>query len=144
MILKFKLKCRILLITLFVVFLNYTSVALSLPEDKDFNSYWYNYGAEISRFELEQGRYGEIRPGHVVLIFVTEPFLPDIQVKSDFKASREKSIPILKLNLIKRLSHFTTSSVYSRLVSPLGPHATFLQLVLERLERLTTAGEGAG
>ena len=78
MILKFKLKCTILLITLFVVFLNYTSVALSLPEDKDFNSYWYNYGAEISRFELEQGRYGEIRPGHVVLIFVTEPFLPDI------------------------------------------------------------------
>jgi hypothetical protein len=104
MILKFKLKCTILLITLFVVFLNYTSVALSLPEDKDFNSYWNNYSAEISRFELEQGRYGEIRHGHVVLIFVTEPFLPDIQVKSDFKASRGKSIPILKLNLIKRFN----------------------------------------
>ncbi|MBS1257130.1 MAG: hypothetical protein MAG551_00165 [Candidatus Scalindua arabica] len=102
MILKFKLKFTIMLKTLFVVFLNYTSVALSLPEEKDFHSYWYNYGAEISRFELEQSRYGEIHSGHVVLIFVTEPFLPDIQVKSDFESSREKSIPILKLNLIKR------------------------------------------
>jgi hypothetical protein len=104
MILKFKLKCIILLTTLFVVFLNYTSGALSLPEDKDFHSYWYNYGAEISRFELEQSRYGEIHSGEVVLIFVTEPFLSDIHVKSDFEASREKSIPILKLNLIKRFN----------------------------------------
>ena len=59
-----KLKCIILLITLLVVFLNYTSVALSLPEGKGFHSYWYNYGAEITRFELEQSRYGEIHSGH--------------------------------------------------------------------------------
>jgi hypothetical protein len=104
MILKFKLRCIILLITLFAVFLNYTSVASSLPEEKDFHSYWYNHGAEITRFELEQSRYGEIHSGHAVLIFVTEPFRPDIQVKSDFEASREKSIPILKLNFIKRFN----------------------------------------
>ena len=134
---KFKLKCTILLITLFVVFLNYTSVALSLPEDKDFNSYWYNYGAEISRFELEQGRYGEIRPGHVVLIFVTEPFLPDIQVKSDFKASREKSIPILKLNLIKRFNtgiydYSIMKSVFTPIPSEQHPFSKTLKVSTTR------------
>ena len=102
MIFKFKLKSTILLITLFVLFISCPSIVYSLPEDKDFDSYWYNYGAEISRFELEQSRYGEIHSGEVVLIFVTEPFLPDVQVKSDFDASRGMSIPILKLNLIKR------------------------------------------
>ncbi len=101
---KFKLKCIILLTTLSVVFLNYTSVASSLPEEKDFHSYWYNHGAEITRFELEQSRYGEIHPGHAILVFVTEPFLPDIQVKADYEASRKKSIPVLKLNFIKKFS----------------------------------------
>ena len=125
------------MITLFVVFLNYTSVALSLPEDKDFNSYWYNYGAEISRFELEQGRYGEIRPGHVVLIFVTEPFLPDIQVKSDFKASREKSIPILKLNLIKRFNtgiydYSIMKSVFTPIPSEQHPFSKTLKVSTTR------------
>ena len=76
--------------------------AFSLPDESDFHSYWYNHGAEITRFELEQSRYGEIHPGHAVLIFVTEPFLPDIHVKSDYKSSRLKSIPVLKLNFIKR------------------------------------------
>ncbi len=90
--------------TLCVVFLHYTSVALSLPEEEDFHSYWYNHGAEITRFELEQGRYGEIHPGHAILIFVTEPFLPDIHVKADYESSRKKSIPVLKLNLIKKFN----------------------------------------
>ncbi|MEK6765191.1 MAG: hypothetical protein AABY49_03040 [Planctomycetota bacterium] len=104
MILKLKAKCIILITKLFIVFLSYTPVAFSLPEEKDFHSYWYNYGAEITRFELEQSRYGEIHPGHAVLIFVTEPFLPDIQVKSDYETSRGKSIPVLKLNFIKRFN----------------------------------------
>ena len=76
--------------------------AFSLPDESDFHSYWYDHGAEITRFELEQSRYGEIHPGHAILIFVTEPFLPDIHVKSDYKSSRLKSIPVLKLNFIKR------------------------------------------
>jgi hypothetical protein len=120
MILKFKLKCIMLLAALFVVFLNYTSVALSLPEDKDFHSYWYNHGAEITRFELEQSRYGEIHSGHAILVFVTEPFLPDIQVKSDFEASRGKSIPVLKLNLIKRFdTGFYDYSIMKSVFTPI-------------------------
>ncbi len=103
MILKLKLKYVILLTTLSLV-LHYTTVAFSLPDESDFHSYWYNYGAEITRFELEQSRYGEIHPGHAVLIFVTEPFLPDIHVKSDYESSRQRSIPALKLNFIKRFN----------------------------------------
>jgi hypothetical protein len=104
MILKFKAMCLILMAALSTLFIGYPSVVLSLPQEKDFHSYWYNHGAEITRFELEQSRYGEIRPGHAILIFVTEPFRPDIHVKSDYEASREKSIPILKLNFIKRFN----------------------------------------
>ncbi len=84
------------------MFLGHTSVASSLPEDKDFHNYWYNHGAEITSFELEQSRYGEIHPGHAVLVFVTEPFLPDKQVKADYEESRKESIPVLKLNFIKK------------------------------------------
>ena len=104
MILKFKLQCIILLTALSLMFLHYMPVAFSLPEEKDFRSYWYNHGAEITRFELEQSRYGEIHPGHAVLIFVTEPFLSDIHVKSDYESSRQRSIPVLKLNFIKRFN----------------------------------------
>lgn len=139
---KFKLKCIILLITLFVVFLNYTSVALSLPEEKDFHSYWYNYGAEISRFELEQSRYGEVHPGHAILIFVTEPFLPDIQVKSDYEASREKSIPILKLNLIKRFN--TGIYDYSMMKSVFTPIPSEQQQLSKTLKVSTTRQDWCG
>jgi hypothetical protein len=142
MILRFKLKCIILLTTLLVVFLNYTSVALSLPEEKDFHSYWYNHGAEISRFELEQSRYGEIHPGHAVLIFVTEPFLPDIQVKSDFEVSRENSIPILKLNLIKRFN--TGIYDYSMMKSVFTPIPSEQQQLSKTLKVSTTRQDWCG
>ncbi|MGR3174165.1 MAG: hypothetical protein ACUZ8N_06150 [Candidatus Scalindua sp.] len=137
MILMFKLKCIILLLTLLVVFLNYTSVALSLPEEKDFHSYWYNYGAEITRFELEQSRYGEVHPGYAILIFVTEPFRPDIQVKADYEASREKSIPILKLNLIKRFNtgiydYSIMKSVFTPIPSEQQPFSKTLKVSTTR------------
>lgn len=65
----------------------------------EFNAYWYNGEAEISSYQLEQARYGEIRPGKAVLIYVTEDFLPNKQVKADGQSS--KNIPVLKLNATK-------------------------------------------
>ncbi|MCP5003017.1 MAG: hypothetical protein GY941_03570, partial [Planctomycetes bacterium] len=93
-----------LTVTLFVMSLSYISVASPLPAEKDFYSYWHNHGAEISRFELEQVRYGEIHPGHAVLLFVTEPFLPERQVKADSELSGKESVPVLKLNFIKNFN----------------------------------------
>lgn len=117
-------------------------VVYSLPEEKDFHSYWYNHGAEITRFELEQNCYGEIHPGHAILIFVTEPFLPDVHVKSDYELSRKRSIPVLKLNLIKRFS--TGIYDYSMMKSVFTPIPTENQQHIKTLKVSTTRQDWCG
>ncbi|NRD24171.1 septum formation inhibitor Maf [Winogradskyella litoriviva] len=69
---------------------------------EDFKDYWYNGEAEITSYKLEQARYGEIKEGTSVLIFVTEDFLPNEQVKANnYDAS---NIPVLKLNRTKNFN----------------------------------------
>ena len=65
----------------------------------EFKSYWYSGKAEISSYKLEQARYGEIRNGKAVLVYVTEDFIPNKQVKADYK--NPQTIHILKLNATK-------------------------------------------
>lgn len=65
--------------------------------------YWYQGKAEISRYVLSQNRYREIHPGEAVLIFVTEDFLTDKQVKNDYYRN-PNSVSILKLNAIHRFA----------------------------------------
>jgi hypothetical protein len=65
-----------------------------------FNEYWYRGKAEITSYELTQARYGEIHQGKAVHIFVTEDFLPEKQVKADYKNA--KNVPVLKLNSTKK------------------------------------------
>jgi hypothetical protein len=67
---------------------------------EDFKKYWYAGLAEITSYKLEQARYGELREGHAVLIYVTEPFLADKQVKAD--GDQASNIPVLKLNTTKK------------------------------------------
>ena len=67
---------------------------------KDFSKYWYKGKAEITSYDLTQSRYGEPRPGNAVLVFVTEDFLPKIQVKADQR--NPDNIPVLKLNKTKK------------------------------------------
>lgn len=69
---------------------------------KDFNAYWFTGKAEISSYKLEQSRYGEIRKGSAVLVFVTEPFLEKKQVKADY--SNPSNISVLKLNRTKNFN----------------------------------------
>ncbi|WP_405396716.1 septum formation inhibitor Maf [Maribacter sp. Asnod2-G09] len=66
---------------------------------EEFKDYWYNGTAEITSYNLEQARYGEMRAGSAVLIYVTEPFLPGAQVKAD--NSNKSNVPVLKLNTTK-------------------------------------------
>lgn len=76
-----------------------------LPErslSKDFKSYWFDGTAEITSYKLEQSRYGETREGTAVLIFVTEDFLPEEQVKANTKS--DKTMPVLKLNATKKFN----------------------------------------
>ncbi|MFK7832619.1 MAG: septum formation inhibitor Maf [Winogradskyella sp.] len=75
------------------------------PETKlteAFKGYWYNGEAEITSYKLEQARYGEMREGEAVLVFVTEDFLPQQQVKADNYS--EQNIPVLKLNATKNFN----------------------------------------
>ncbi len=85
------------------------------------SDYWYQGKAEVNTYDLEQSRYGELHPGEVVLIFVTEDFLTDKQVKNDTYRSKA-SAPIFKTN---KLSRFTTGLYdYSMMVSVFTPTQT--------------------
>lgn len=84
---------------------------------QEFKDYWYEGKAEITSYKLEQARYGELREGTAVLIYVTEPFLPGIQVKADENDS--KNIPVLKLNSTK--NYLTGIYPYSIMTSSFYP-----------------------
>jgi len=69
---------------------------------EEFKEYWYAGEAEITSYKLEQARYGEIREGTAVLIFVTEDFLPKTQVKANNYS--EDNTSVLKLNATKNFN----------------------------------------
>lgn len=69
---------------------------------KSFGDYWYSGGAEITSYELEQARYGEMRKGKAVTVFVTEPFSKSKQVKLDnYQTAGDDKVSVLKLNMMK-------------------------------------------
>ncbi len=72
------------------------------PLSEQFKDYWYNNEAEITSYKLEQARYGEMRDGTAVLVYVTEPFLRDEQVKAE--RSNPSNIQVLKLNATKNFN----------------------------------------
>lgn len=80
--------------------------------------YWYEGKAEINTYDLQQARYGEIHPGQVNLVFVSEDFLAEKQVKAD-DYSNPAATGVLKTNMIRR---FTTGiydySVMSSVFTP--------------------------
>ncbi len=92
---------------------NYTNLTSQSPLDsstnvtniipKDFTDYWYAGAAEVNAYDLEQSRYGEIRKGDAVMVFVTEDFSKSKQVKLDYpqKVALD-AVSVLKLNQMKR------------------------------------------
>ncbi|MBU2946817.1 septum formation inhibitor Maf [Zobellia uliginosa] len=98
----------------------HTEKSVKLPEKElsgDFKNYWYAGDAEITSYELQLARYGEIREGKAVLVFVTEPFLKDKQVKAD--GNNPDNIPVLKLNVTKK--YLTGIYPYSIMTSTFYP-----------------------
>lgn len=89
-------------------------------EHGTFESYWYQGAAEMDRYALSQARYGEVHPGEAVLIYVTEDFLSDAQVKWDH-GPRDNVVPILKLNHARRF--YTGIYPYSIMTSVFSPTA---------------------
>jgi len=92
-----------------------TSKTRTLSED--FKAYWYAGIAEITSYKLTQERYGELRVGTSVNIFVTEDFIPEVQVKAD--NARKSNIPVLKLNNTKK--YLTGIYPYSVMTSTFSP-----------------------
>lgn len=91
----------------------------TISKHKNFNEYWYDGFAEITSYKLLQSRYGEVHEGTAVTIFVTEPFLPEKQVKADYQ--NESNIPVLKLNKTKKfVTGIYPYSLMTSTFSPLG------------------------
>ena len=106
-------------------FLHCTSVtgneeASPTVDQTQFNDYWYSGKAEITRYALRQARYGEIREGDAVLIFVIENFLTDKQVKHE-SGDSQNSTSVLKLNFTKKF--YTGIYPYSMMTSIFTPVA---------------------
>ena len=112
-----------------------SEVSFQVTNPEDFNAYWYAGKAELNHFNLTQVRYGEKRPSDAVLIYVTEDFLRDKQVKKEF--GDDESVSVLKLNSVKK---FTTGiydySIMTSIFTPLDfrKHPTSLKLTFSSQE----------
>ncbi len=84
---------------------------------KEFKDYWFDGKAEVTSYQLMQERYGEIRQGTAVNIFVTEDFLPNKQVKAN--NTSEENISVMKLNQMKNFN--TGIYPYSIMSSTFSP-----------------------
>src|SRR5262245_41335241 len=63
---------------------------------------WNDGRAEVDGYDLLQPRYGQIRHGTAVLVFVHEDFSDSARVKADpGKHPAEDVFPVLKLNVVK-------------------------------------------
>ena len=96
----------------------------------DFAAYWFTGKAELNSYRLEQAQYGSLNPGEAMLIFVTEDFATDTQVKSETEASRNKAVPILKTNMSKKFvtgiyDYSLFTSVFTPINNGNGQPSTF-------------------
>lgn len=101
------------------------SSALGLPtpetfsqQHSTFESYWYQGMAELTRYALRQARYGDMHDGEAVLVFVTEDFLPTVQVKQE-RGDSPDAISVLKLNAYRRF--YTGIYPYTLMTSSFTP-----------------------
>ena len=72
------------------------------PTAQDFWAHWGDGKAELNGYALKQPRYGAVRTGTAVLIFVTEDFSDSLRVKADpGKHPASDVYPVLKLNAVR-------------------------------------------
>ncbi len=113
------MKVNIVLLLLIVTSLGYSCKQKAEPPSEEFTKTWYAGKAELSSFTLQQARYGEIRNGEAVLIFVTEDFSGDKLVKLDAPENSSDKIRVLKMNMAKKF--VTGIYPYSMMLSVFSP-----------------------
>jgi len=94
------------------------AIAATTPNQDAFKKYWYAGKAELDRYSLDQARYGEMHKGEAVLIFVTEPFFLDKQVKYEH-GDKSNAVTVMKVNFTKRF--FTGIYPYTLITSTFSP-----------------------
>ncbi len=104
-----------------------TPPAPSLASTPEFSSYWFGGKAELNTYRLNQAQYGASRTGEAVLVFVTEDFRTDKQVKSESDESRSLAIPVMKTNYIRRFvtgvyDYSLFTSVFTPIDNPKFPN----------------------
>ncbi|MEJ7605397.1 MAG: hypothetical protein WKF37_03825 [Bryobacteraceae bacterium] len=78
----------------------------STPVKRAYNdAFWTHWGdgmAEMNGYKLTFRRYGQLRSGTAVAIFVNETFAKSLRVKSDpGRRSPADEMPVMKMNLLK-------------------------------------------
>lgn len=88
-----------------LIFLFFSPALLAEPSmifGEDFWNHWGDGNAEVAGYDLEMPRYGEMRTGTAVLIFVTEPFTVEPRVKADGPNAKTGTVfQVMKLNLVR-------------------------------------------
>lgn len=117
-----------------------STVVAPMPNASSFLDYWYQGKAELTRYDLEQARYGEIRRGDAVMIFVTEDFIADRQVKLESEPTGKNVAKILKLNFVKKFqTGIYPYSLMTSVFTPLTPDS-----ILRSLKITNTVQEWCG
>ncbi len=110
-----------------------TRIALSIlltlatgVEAADFYQHWGDGRAEVSSYDVVESRYGELRSGYGVLVYVTEDIDRNTLIKVESQRSPEARIYTLKLNSVLK---FTTGiydySVMTSVFSAVGSGGPF-------------------
>ena len=76
-----------------------------VAEEADFYAHWGDGKAELSSYKVVQPRYGELREGYGVLVFVTEDINRETFIKVESPTPKKDRVYALKLNNVLK---FTT------------------------------------
>jgi hypothetical protein len=97
---------------------NKSNQSPQLSDTPEFRKYWYASSAEISSYDLQQAQYGQLNKGEAIMVFVTEDFRLDKQVKLESDA-KEQATTVLKLNFIKKfVTGIYDYSMYTSVFTP--------------------------
>jgi len=70
--------------------------------DPAFGAWWHDGKAELDGYRYAVTRYGQLRRGRCVAVYVTEPFSPVKRVKVDDPSKNPRDVlDVLKLNLVR-------------------------------------------
>ena len=92
----------------------------------EFEALWYDGQAEVNGYRWQGTRYGELRTGEAIAIFVTEPLGAKEHVKVERPAEyRGEVLTVMKLNLVRSFQtgiydYHTMTSAFAR-VEDLAP-----------------------